>query len=122
MRKDTVATRKRIIDTAEKLFAEKGVEATSLLDIARASGQKNRSALLIANKADDGSHDAGAAEFHRLGFGEPMCMSALHARGKHALLERIVEVVGPLEGERSSNLDRVTPGSTPKPGAGVRGS
>lgn len=45
MRKDTLATRKRIIDAAERLFADKGVEATSLLDIARAAEQKNRSAL-----------------------------------------------------------------------------
>lgn len=45
MRKDTAATRKRIIDTAEKLFAERGVDNTSLLDIAKAAQQKNRSAL-----------------------------------------------------------------------------
>ena len=54
MRKDTVATRKRIIDTAEKLFAEKGVEVTSLLDIARASGQRNRSALQYHFKNKEG--------------------------------------------------------------------
>ena len=45
VRKDTLATRKRIIDTAERLFAERGVESTSLLGVAKASGQKNRSAL-----------------------------------------------------------------------------
>lgn len=45
MRKDTAATRKLIIDTAEKLFAERGVDNTSLLDISKAAEQKNRSAL-----------------------------------------------------------------------------
>ena len=45
MRKDTAATRKRIIDTAENLFAERGVDNTSLLDISKAAQQKNRSAL-----------------------------------------------------------------------------
>ncbi len=45
MRKDTVETRKRIIDTAELLFAERGLEITSLLEIAKEAGQKNRSAL-----------------------------------------------------------------------------
>ena len=45
MRKDTLSTRKRIIDTAERLFSERGVESTSLLEIAKAAGQKNRSAL-----------------------------------------------------------------------------
>ena len=44
MRKDALATRKRIIDSAEQLFAEKVEEATSLLDNARAAQQKNRSA------------------------------------------------------------------------------
>lgn len=45
LRKDTQATRKRLIDTAEHLFAELGVDNTSLLDIAKAADQKNRSAL-----------------------------------------------------------------------------
>lgn len=45
MRKDTLATRTRIIDAAEVLFATRGVESTSLLEIAKAAGQKNRSAM-----------------------------------------------------------------------------
>ena len=45
LRKDTIATRRHIVDTAEHLFAEQGVESTSLLEIARKAGQKNRSAL-----------------------------------------------------------------------------
>ncbi|MGI9284195.1 MAG: TetR family transcriptional regulator [Pseudomonadales bacterium] len=43
MRKHTLATRNRIIDTAEILFAERGVDNTSLLDIAKATQQENRS-------------------------------------------------------------------------------
>ncbi|WP_062268550.1 TetR/AcrR family transcriptional regulator [Endozoicomonas arenosclerae] len=45
MRKDTIATRSLLINTAEKLFAEKGVESTTLFDVFKASGLKNRSAL-----------------------------------------------------------------------------
>jgi AcrR family transcriptional regulator len=45
MRKDTVLTRKKIIATAERLFAEKGVDAVSLNEITREAGQKNKSAL-----------------------------------------------------------------------------
>lgn len=45
MRKDTLATRNLLISTAEKLFAEQGVESTSLFDIFKASGLKNRSVL-----------------------------------------------------------------------------
>jgi AcrR family transcriptional regulator len=43
-RKDTLATRRQIVDAAEALFAEHGVDAVTLLDIARAAGQKNRNA------------------------------------------------------------------------------
>lgn len=45
MRKDTLLTRQKIIATAERLFAEKGVDAVSLNEITRDAGQKNKSAL-----------------------------------------------------------------------------
>lgn len=58
MRKDTLATRKRIIDAAEALFAEQGVDNTSLLEIARAAGQKNRSAMQYHFTNKEGLLDA----------------------------------------------------------------
>jgi len=45
MRKDTLLTRQKIIATAERLFAERGVDAVSLNEITREAGQKNKSAL-----------------------------------------------------------------------------
>ncbi len=45
--------------------------------------------LTIANKADAPHHDAQAGEFIRLGYGEPLCVSALHQRNTRDLLERI---------------------------------
>ena len=45
MRKDTQLTRQKIIATAERLFAERGVDAVSLNEITREAGQKNKSAL-----------------------------------------------------------------------------
>lgn len=45
MRKDTLLTRQKIIATAERLLAERGVDAVSLNEITRESGQKNKSAL-----------------------------------------------------------------------------
>jgi len=45
MRKDTLLTRQKIIATAERLFAERGIDAVSLNEITRESGQKNKSAL-----------------------------------------------------------------------------
>lgn len=44
LRKDTLETRRQIVDAAEALFAEHGVDNVTLLDIARAAEQKNRNA------------------------------------------------------------------------------
>ena len=43
-RKDTLETRRLLLDAAEKLFAEQGIDNVSLIDIGRAAGQKNRNA------------------------------------------------------------------------------
>jgi AcrR family transcriptional regulator len=43
-RKDTLETRRQMVDAAEALFAEHGVDNVTMLDIARAAGQKNRNA------------------------------------------------------------------------------
>jgi GTPase len=46
--------------------------------------------LLVANKIDDPARDADALEFHRLGLGDPIAVSALHGHGTGDLLDRIV--------------------------------
>ena len=46
--------------------------------------------LLVANKIDDPDRDAEAFEFHRLGLGEPVPLSALHGHGTGDLLDTIV--------------------------------
>lgn len=43
-RRDTLNTRRRLVDAAETLFAERGVDNVTLLEVARAAGQKNRNA------------------------------------------------------------------------------
>jgi len=55
----------------------------------------DRPVVLVANKVDDPKHESEAAEFMRLGYGEPLCVSALHGRGREALLARIRAVLGP---------------------------
>lgn len=39
-----VATRQTLVETAERLFAEQGIEAVSLRDVSRAAGQRNHNA------------------------------------------------------------------------------
>jgi GTP-binding protein len=46
--------------------------------------------LVLANKIDDPDRDAEAWEFHRLGLGDPVPLSALHGHGTGDLLDTIV--------------------------------
>ncbi|MFQ5805936.1 MAG: ribosome biogenesis GTPase Der [Phycisphaerae bacterium] len=50
--------------------------------------------LLVANKVDAEQQRPEAAEFIRLGYGEPLCVSALHVTGREALLDRLGELLG----------------------------
>jgi GTPase len=49
-----------------------------------------KSVFLIANKIDDPSRDTEALEFHRLGIGDPIPLSALHGYGTGDLLDAVV--------------------------------
>lgn len=46
--------------------------------------------VLLANKIDDPRRDAEALEFHRLGLGDPVPLSALHGHGTGDLLDDVV--------------------------------
>ncbi len=46
--------------------------------------------FLLANKIDDPARDVEAVEFHRLGLGDPVPLSALHGHGTGDLLDAIV--------------------------------
>ena len=97
MRKDTQATRKRIIDTAEQLFAHNGVEATSLLDITKAAEQKNRSALQYHFKNKDGMLHA-VLDKHALKIAEDRTarLDILEAAGDYSLYDLVSALVQPL--------------------------
>ena len=47
--------------------------------------------LVIANKLDDPRRDLAALEFHALGLGDPIPLSALHGHGTGDLLDEIVK-------------------------------
>ncbi|HSC49620.1 MAG TPA: ribosome biogenesis GTPase Der [Gaiellaceae bacterium] len=56
--------------------------------------------LLLANKIDDPRQDALALEFHRLGLGDPIPLSAQHGHGTGDLLDAVVTMLpgsGPQE-------------------------
>jgi GTP-binding protein len=56
--------------------------------------------LLLANKIDDPDQDALAFEFHRLGLGDPVPLSAQHGHGTGDLLDAVVTMLpgsGPQE-------------------------
>jgi GTP-binding protein len=59
-----------------------------LAEILRAAGKP---VLLLANKIDDPDRDAEAWEFHRLGLGDPIPLSAMHGHGTGDLLDTIVK-------------------------------
>lgn len=54
--------------------------------------------LLVANKADNSELELGAAEFHKLGLGEPLPVSARTGAGRDRLLAEVVNQLG--EGAR----------------------
>jgi GTP-binding protein len=59
--------------------------------------------VVAANKLDTGADASLAAEFHRLGLGEPVPVSAVHGVGSGDLLDRIAAVVGPLASAATSH-------------------
>jgi GTP-binding protein len=61
-----------------------------LAELLRRSGL---AVLVAANKLDRGEDAPLAAEFHRLGLGEPMPVSAVHGTGTGDLLDRVAETV-----------------------------
>lgn len=86
------------IDTARLiLFVIDGLEGLTALDATIASRlrRSKKDVLLVVNKADFGDEKVDLAEAHRLGLGEPLCVSAEHGRGESYLREEILKRLGP---------------------------
>jgi GTP-binding protein len=69
--------------------AKRGVSPgdEEIAEILRRSGKP---VILLANKIDDPRQESHALEFHRLGLGDPVPLSALHGHGTGDLLDEIV--------------------------------
>ena len=65
-------------------------------DVARILRRKHKPIVLAANKAEAPNAAAAVhAEFGKLGFGEPIAVSAIHGEGTGDLLDRIVALMPP---------------------------
>jgi GTP-binding protein len=66
--------------------------ATGLdLEIARILRRASKPVVVVANKVDDRRQEPALAELYRLGFGDPVGVSAEHGRGVAELLETLRE-------------------------------
>jgi GTP-binding protein len=63
--------------------------------------------IVAANKCDGVAEMPMAAEFHRLGLGEPLPVSAAQGLGTGDLLDRIVELLGPGDSELEDDTVRL---------------
>ena len=59
-------------------------------ELAEMLRSSRRPVLVVANKLDDPRRDDEALEFHRLGLGDPLPISALHGHGTGDLLDEVV--------------------------------
>ncbi len=59
-------------------------------EIAAILRRARKPVLVLANKVDDPRRDLDAVEFHALGLGDPVPVSALHGHGTGDLLDRVV--------------------------------
>jgi GTPase len=73
--------------------------------------------LLIANKIDDPRRDAEALEFHRLGLGDPIPLSALHGHGTGDLLDETVALL-PGRAEQPLGADAIRVAILGRPNVG----
>jgi GTP-binding protein len=86
-------------------------------EIAAILRKARKPVLVVANKIDDPSQDSAAAEFHRLGLGDPVPVSAGHGHGTGDLLDRIVELL-PGEGPADIEEDAIRVAILGRPNVG----
>ena len=86
-------------------------------EIAELLRASNKPVLVIANKIDDPSRDSEAAEFYRLGLGDPIPLSGLHGHGTGDLLDTVV-VTLPGEGRAETGEEAIRVAILGRPNVG----
>ncbi len=77
------------------------------LEVADLVRRASKPVVLVANKADNDRLETHAVEFHELGLGEPLAVSAHHARGTAELLDRLSAILPSLEAEVEPDIMKV---------------
>ncbi len=95
--------RRAIADASVLLFV---VDATAGVlpqdrEIAARLRSQGRPIIVVASKVESPHTAQVAAEFHELGLGEPILVSALHRVGTGELRECLFQLVAPLPGDRA---------------------
>jgi GTP-binding protein len=62
-------------------------------EIAQILREAHKPVLVLANKIDESGQEALALDFHRLGLGEPVPLSAMHGHGTGDLLDAVVSLL-----------------------------
>lgn len=91
-------------DAALVLFVLDAREGVLPLDrhVAAELRRHNKPAILLANKVDDPTMIVDTSEMLKLGFGEPLLISAAHHLGRAELLEAVAARVGDQAGDLTS--------------------
>ncbi len=97
-------TQRAIGEADQVLFlvdGQSGLDAADrfVADVLRRSGKP---VTVVVNKCEDRDPDVVVAEFHGLGFGEPLALSAAHRRGLDDLIERVLAGREPAAPEEES--------------------
>jgi len=71
-------------------------------EIAAILREARKPVLLVVNKIDDPRRELDALEFHRLGLGDPIPISALHGNGTGDLLDSVVDHLDVARGRQAS--------------------
>lgn len=86
----------RAVEEADLLLFVVDARAGLLPEDAEAADvlrQARKPVLLVANKVDDRKHESGIYEFHALGLGEPLPVSARYGHGTGDLLDEVVALL-----------------------------
>ena len=62
-------------------------------EVAHLLRQSKKPVVVVSNKVDNNDWQYAAAEFYKLGLGEPYCVSAINGSGTGDLLDRVLEVM-----------------------------